>query len=58
MSSSNVLSLAGKPYQNFVNSISSPESRHQYVYILRKYMESLQITDVDDLVRKDPKLIE
>jgi integrase len=50
--------LAGRGYQNFVNSISSEESRRQYVYILKKYMEFLQLTDVEDLIKQDPRIIE
>lgn len=50
--------LAGRGYQNFVNSISSPESRRQYVYVLKKYTEFLKITDVEDLIKQDSKVIE
>jgi integrase len=55
-SSSGVI-LVGKSYLNFVNSISSPESRQQYVYVLKKYTEFLGVSP-DDLIKQDPKLME
>jgi integrase len=57
LSSSSVV-LVGRAYQNFVNSLASQESRQQYVYVLRKYMEFLGVNDVDDLIKQDPKVIE
>jgi hypothetical protein len=54
---SNVV-LVGRAYQNFVNSISSPESRKQYTYILKKYMAFLGVKDVEALIKIDPKVVE
>jgi integrase len=50
--------LVGRAYQNFVNSLSSPESRKQYTYILKKYMEFLGVKDVDELIKQEPKVVE
>jgi integrase len=50
--------LVGRAYQNFVNSLSSPESRKQYAYILKKYMAFLGLKDVDELVKQEPKIVE
>ena len=58
LSSSSSVVLIGRAYQNFVNSLASPESRLQYVYILKKYMEFVEINDVDQLIKQDPKIIE
>lgn len=57
LSSSSVV-LVGRAYQNFVNSLASQESRQQYVYILKKYMEFVGVKDVDELIKQDPKVIE
>jgi integrase len=54
---SNVV-LVGRAYQNFVNSLSSPESRKQYTYILKKYMAFLGVKDVEALIKIDPKVVE
>jgi integrase len=50
--------LVGRAYQNFINSLSSPDSRQQYVYILKKYMDFLGAKDVDELIKQDPRVIE
>jgi integrase len=55
---SNSALLTGRAYQNFVNSISSPESRKQYVYQLKTYMSYLGVTDTEELLRQDPKTVE
>ena len=47
--------LVGRAYQNFVNSLASSESRQQYVYVLKKYME-LGAKNFDELIRQTPRL--
>jgi hypothetical protein len=51
------VALVGRAYQNYINSVSL-ESRHQYSYILKKYMAFHGLKDADELVRQDPKTIE
>jgi integrase len=51
------IALLGRAYQNYINSVSL-ESRHQYGYILKKYMAFHGLTDVDELIKQDPKAIE
>jgi len=46
--------LVGRAYQNFVNSLASSESRQQYIYVLKKYME-LGAKNFDELIRQDPR---
>jgi hypothetical protein len=50
--------LVGRAYQNSVNSLSSPESRKQYTYILKKYMDFVGVKDVDELIKQDSKAVE
>jgi hypothetical protein len=59
MTSTNAaIALVGRSYQNFINSVSE-ESRHQYGYILKKYMAFHNLTDnADELLKQDPKTIE
>jgi hypothetical protein len=59
MTSTNAaIALVGRAYKNFINSVSE-ESRHQYGYILKKYMVFHNLTDnADELIRQDPKNIE
>ena len=43
---SNAVALGGRAYQNYIKSVSE-ESRHQYSYILKKYMDFHDLTDAD-----------
>jgi integrase len=51
------VALVGRAYQNYINSVSL-ESRHQYGYILKKYMDFHGLKGADELIRQDPKTIE
>ena len=51
------VTLMGRAYQNYLNSVS-PESRHQYDYILKKHMAFHGLTDAEQLIKQDPKVIE
>ena len=54
---SNAVALVGRAYQNYIMSVSE-ESRHQYSYILKKYMDFHALTDADELIKQNPKIIE
>jgi integrase len=51
------VALVGRAFQNYINSVSE-ESRHQYSYILKKYMTFHGLTDADEFLKQDPKTIE
>jgi site-specific recombinase XerD len=53
-----LLSLEGREYDNFINSIRSPATRADYEFALKKYMRFLSVKDVRSLVDKDTKRIE
>jgi integrase len=55
---SNQLILAGRPYLNFVNSLRSPVTKNLYILFLKKYMEFCNVTDIEQLLKNDVKLIE
>jgi integrase len=54
---SNAVALVGRAYQNYINSVSL-ESRHQYGYILKKFMDFHNLTNADELIKQDQKIIE
>jgi hypothetical protein len=52
--------LQGRSLSNFVNAIKSPNSKKGYVAALKRYLNFLKLTEVDDLLLNchNPKLIE
>ena len=52
--------LQGKTFDNFINAIKSPKSREGYTTSLRRYLNHLKLTEVNDLLIKQqyPRLIE
>jgi hypothetical protein len=57
-SSSYVVNLSGDVYRNFIHSIFSPYSRSMYIHILKNYMAYRMVSNIDDLLNKDPKLLQ
>jgi integrase len=57
-SGSLVVNLSGEAYRNFIHSISSPYSRSMYIHIIKNYMAYRMVSDIDDLLNKDPKLLQ
>jgi hypothetical protein len=43
-------------FDNFVNALRSPKTRRGYVYSLKKYMNHLKLTDVEELIKNSPSL--
>jgi hypothetical protein len=50
----------GSSYQIFVNAIKSPATKAAYINSLKRYMNHLKLTEIDDLTRlgADKKVIE
>jgi integrase len=42
-------------YDNFVNAIKSPETARTYVHCMRRYMEFMKVTNIDDLLLDSDK---
>ena len=55
----NILSLEGKPYLNYINSIS-PASQKTYIFSLKKYMRFHNYKTIDELLadKNTPTIIE
>ena len=56
----NILSLEGKPYLNYINSIKSPASQKTYIFSLKKYMRFHNYKTIDELLadKNTPTIIE
>ena len=52
--------LQGKTFDNFINAIKSPKSREGYTTSLKRYLNHLKLTEVNDLLinQQYPRLIE
>jgi len=46
---SNALILSGNAYENFVNMIKSDATIDIYVYVIKRYLSHLNITNIDEL---------
>jgi integrase len=60
ITSTTALKLQGRSYQSFINAIKSPKSKLGYATSLKRYMNHLKLTEVDDLLLNsiNPRLIE
>jgi integrase len=56
----NILSLEGKPYLNYINSIKSPRSQKTYIFSLKRYMRFHNYKTIDELLadKNTPTIIE
>jgi hypothetical protein len=53
------LILQGTSYKNFINAIKSPATKIGYINSLKRYMNHLQLKEVDDLLlQQNPRMIE
>jgi hypothetical protein len=51
--------LQGTSYRNFINAIKSPATRRGYIISLKRYLNYLKMTEVNDLLlEQNPKVIE
>jgi len=59
-SKTTTIQLQGRIYDRYINAIRSPKSKVAYATSLKRYMNFLQITEVDDLLvnSTNPRLIE
>ena len=56
----NILSLEGKPYLNYINSIKSPATQKTYIFSLKKYMRFHNYKTINELLadKNTPTIIE
>jgi integrase len=52
------LTLSGQSYSNFVNALRSPITRKVYDNILKRFMEFCNVGHPDELLQKDPRMIQ
>jgi integrase len=52
------LTLSGQSYTNFVNALRSPITRKVYDNILKRFMEFCNVGHPDELLQKDPRMIQ
>lgn len=57
---SSSVELRGKSFNNFINAIKSPASKRGYINSIKRYLNHLKITDVEELLinSNNPRLIE
>jgi hypothetical protein len=46
----NILSLDGKPYLNYINSIKSPATQKTYIFSLKRYMRFHKYKTIEELL--------